>query len=184
MSPIRPRSLWSLTVAERQALLQAVPVVLFIRFVLWRMPLATALRLVRSLSFWHSGRRRQPPVDLIAWAVGAIANRLPRTTCLPRALATQLLLGWHGHWSVLRIGLRRDWGQRGPLADHAWVEFRGRVVIGALDDLHRFQRLPPLPLRALPALIGFYGLSLVARMRTPSSSGRRLPTGQPLEKET
>jgi hypothetical protein len=62
-------------------------------------------------------------------AVGAIAGAAarchPGSTCVPRAVAAQILLRRRGHRAEVRMGFRRD-GRR--LLGHAWVEVDGRRV--------------------------------------------------------
>jgi hypothetical protein len=65
--------------------------------------------------------------DRIAWAANAVDTRLPRSTCLTRAMAASLLLNLHGHPATLRLGVAREDGE---LSAHAWLESNGRIVIG------------------------------------------------------
>ncbi|MGH9900718.1 MAG: lasso peptide biosynthesis B2 protein, partial [Pyrinomonadaceae bacterium] len=76
------------------------------------------------------------------WAVNTSARYVPGATCLPRALATKVLLARSGHRASLCFGVAKDAG--GRLEAHAWVESQGRIVVGALKDLSRYTRLPPL----------------------------------------
>ena len=79
-------------------------------------------------------RRR---IGQIAWAVEAASRRIPGTTCLPRAIATHILLGRLGQASELRLGAALK--PQGHLEAHAWVEVSGRVVIGeAIEGFNRF----------------------------------------------
>jgi hypothetical protein len=84
----------------------------------------------------------QPSVERIAWAVGAASRYVPTATCLSQALAAQVLLARHGHPASLRIGVAR--GAAGRLEAHAWIESRGRIVIGGTADLARYTPLPAL----------------------------------------
>jgi hypothetical protein len=66
---------------------------------------------------------------------------LGEDSCLPRALAAQLLLRRGGIPAELCIGVRR--GAAGKLEAHAWVESRGVVVIGEKGaDLESYVELP------------------------------------------
>lgn len=71
------------------------------------------------------------PPERIAWAVRAVARRVPGTTCLVQALAAAALLRRHGMDADVRIGVTR--GDRGALEAHAWVESGGRVVLGGTE---------------------------------------------------
>jgi hypothetical protein len=78
--------------------------------------------------------------DRIAWAVTAGSRYLPGTgSCLVRALAAHLLLVRRNHPSRLLIGAAKD--DRGRFRAHAWVESRGRIVIGRSEDLSRYTPL-------------------------------------------
>ncbi len=72
-------------------------------------------------------RPRARPADQVAWAVRAASRRLPGTTCLASALATQRLLAREGHASQLTIGVARN--DRG-FAAHAWVVCEGVTLVG------------------------------------------------------
>lgn len=84
--------------------------------------------------------KHQPATDRIqdiAAAVTQISRRwvgvLP---CLPQALAVRSMLhrrGWH---CQLRVGVAR--ASEGGIRAHAWVEYAGEVIIGALPDLDQF----------------------------------------------
>ena len=85
-------------------------------------------------------RSRNRPRERVVWAVQAVARRLPVSGCLAHALVMDTLLHRHGHASHLKIGVRRvDRSVREvPLDAHAWVECDGRIVIGAVADLHEY----------------------------------------------
>ena len=72
---------------------------------------------------------------LLARAVQRGAARLPfATKCLPRAVALHTMLRRRNRPSQLVLGVL-DSSLRGSLDDlHAWVQSRGDVVIGALDQ--------------------------------------------------
>ena len=66
----------------------------------------------------------------------------PRNPCLTQAIVVQRLLRRKGYLSDLRIGVRK--GHEQPLEAHAWVEYRGVVVIGARGLSEEHTRLPSL----------------------------------------
>jgi len=74
--------------------------------------------------------------ETVAWAIRAAGRFLPFATCLPRALATHLLLCRKGCASALKIGVTRDLD--GRFLAHAWIESGDCVVIGTLPDLARY----------------------------------------------
>ncbi len=85
-----------------------------------------------------AGRAARLPLHLTPeppWRTAArvtrVARRVPGATCLTQALATQVLLAWHGHGgATVRLGVRREGD---ALLAHAWLEHRGQVVIGGPD---------------------------------------------------
>ncbi len=110
--------------------------------------LTTARLLIAVLPFryWRSWLGVIGPADqngsgadtetlLLARAVQRGAARLPfATKCLPRAVALHTMLRRRNLPSQLVLGVL-DASLRGSLDDlHAWVESRGEVVIGALDQ--------------------------------------------------
>jgi hypothetical protein len=52
------------------------------------------------------------------------------------------MLGRRGIGSDLRLGVRHDAGPLNPFTAHAWIECKGLVVMGALDDLGDYHVLP------------------------------------------
>lgn len=56
--------------------------------------------------------------------------------CLPRALALRGLLDRRGTDSELKLGTRQ--APSGRYEAHAWLEYRGTVLIGQLPDLETF----------------------------------------------
>ncbi|PYN91815.1 MAG: lasso peptide biosynthesis B2 protein [Candidatus Rokuibacteriota bacterium] len=76
----------------------------------------------------HAAERSDEP--RIAWAVSVTSRYLPLAkNCLVQALVAHTLLERHGHPASLRIGVDAT-GDR-PFRAHAWVESRGRVIVGA-----------------------------------------------------
>jgi hypothetical protein len=128
----------------RGLLLLAGPVVLAVRIVLWILPSATILRIVRRSSDVHAPERtpaRRPPAERVTWAVEAVSRRIPRATCLTQALSAQFLLRRFGYDSRLCLGVART--PRGEFRAHAWLERDGSVLIGGAEA-SAFTRLPAL----------------------------------------
>jgi len=80
---------------------------------------------------FNRSHRPPPTAHRLGQLITAAANRIPGTSCLPRALATQIVLCRHGHQAELHIGVNRD--NEGRFQAHAWVEHGGQVVIGGSD---------------------------------------------------
>jgi hypothetical protein len=93
------------------------------------------------LTLWRAGASlndRQRPLDQLArrlpglaacspaeaaWAITAVARRLPGTRCLAWSLALRGMLAQAGFPSDLRLGVAR--GEAGGITAHAWVESGG-----------------------------------------------------------
>lgn len=127
---------------ERRLLLRAGLLLWAIRLGLWLLPLSTLHRLVAKL------RRMEPilsqadsaNIEKIVWSVAVASHYVPAATCLTQALAGQILLAQYGEPALLQIGVAKN--EAGKLEAHAWVESRGRIVIGASPELFRYTRLP------------------------------------------
>src|SRR5262245_53860720 len=121
------RKLLSLKPRERLLLARSTLLVVAVRVALWTLPLAYVCR---SLS-----RRRTAapelaafPVKRLAWAIQVAARGIPCATCLTQALALQCLLAMAGRESCVCIGVAQK--AAGELESHAWIEYRGKIVIG------------------------------------------------------
>jgi Transglutaminase-like superfamily len=55
--------------------------------------------------------------------------------------AGRVLLGRAGHPSELRVGAAKS--PASGFEAHAWLEHRGQVVLGGLDDLFRYVPMRP-----------------------------------------
>jgi len=130
---VNPVKFFRLPAVEKRVLFQAAAWLVLLRVLLAAAPFARVQRLVsRACEAGAPGVRCHfPAPSRIGYLVAAAANLIPGTTCLPRALATQVLLGRHGHGAELHIGVNRD--SQGRFQAHAWVETGGRVVIGGSD---------------------------------------------------
>lgn len=130
--------LLALPAAERRLLLAAAGLLAAVRVGLWTLPFRSVYGAVRSRG--PSARRAgMPCAERIVWAVEVAARRLPRATCLVRALAAQALLARHGHASELRLGVARGAGR--AFEAHAWLEANGQILIGGATR----ERYVPLP---------------------------------------
>lgn len=73
-------------------------------------------------------------VEISCWAVKSAAHHLPLTLlCLPQALSAKYLLRKDVDIKV-HIGVLMNTSS--DLEAHAWVEWRGKVVLGELPDKH------------------------------------------------
>jgi hypothetical protein len=90
----------------------------------------------------EAGEVNKALVKRVAWSVRVGARFVPSATCLTQALTTMVILGRFGQPASLRIGVAKD--EKGKLQAHAWVESRGKIIVGRLPDLSRFSVLPSL----------------------------------------
>ena len=133
-----------LPAAERWLLVKAALLLSAIRLGLGLLPFQTLRRLLAKVAEASTGLQEtdRSSADRIVWAVEAAGRRLPGAgTCLTQALAAQALLARRGHPALLRIGVLK--GEEGRLEAHAWLESKGRIVIGG-SELERFTPLVAL----------------------------------------
>jgi hypothetical protein len=127
--------------------------VIAIRLGLWTIRFRNLRRIAERISTSH----RRDALDAgeidaitrgIAGNVGLSARFVPEATCLTRALAAQILLGYEGLPSKLRIGVARG-GEANGFRAHAWLECGGKVVVGG-ENMGDFVPLPATPGRRAP----------------------------------
>jgi hypothetical protein len=83
----------------------------------------------------------------VSWAVTAAAKGLPlSTTCLFEALAADVMLRRRGLTCEMCFGVRMP-TRATPFAAHAWIEHRGVVIVGQLEDLRDYAPLSPQRVR-------------------------------------
>ncbi len=75
-------------------------------------------------------------------AVTRASRAVHDPTCLVRALAGWALLGRHGFAGELIIGVSKL--PEGRLEAHAWIQDDDQILIGAIADIGRFERLPSI----------------------------------------
>ena len=88
-----------------------------------------ALRWSSSPRAIAHGRERSDAIDRLVWGVNA-AGQLIHATCLERSMALTMLLAAARVPARLVVGVDRA-GRN--LRAHAWVESRGRIVLGAAE---------------------------------------------------
>ena len=132
----------SLPVSDRRLLMRSVALIGAARAALWVLPFNIARRLLV-----RPGRPRSAPfatTERIGWAISIGKRFVPKGNCLPQALAAESLLVRAGHPVELRVGVAKS--ANGWLEAHAWVESRGRLVVGDLTQgLSTYTPLPALP---------------------------------------
>jgi hypothetical protein len=110
----------------------------------------------------------QETIDKIVWAVSAACKNAPgELSCLHRAIAVRLLLAQYCCPSRLCMGVAH--AENGSLMAHAWVECRGKVVIGNVDNLWPRVSSAPSESRSL----AYRRRVLKSRLRINLDRGRR-----------
>jgi hypothetical protein len=130
---------FNLPTRERTLFVRAMPLVVAVRIALWVLPWRWTQAMTRRLSVARA-RRAPGSVDDIVRAVVRAAGRVPRATCLTRAIAASVMLGRRGVAASIRFGVARD--ARGKFIAHAWVESEGRIVIGGSTSPRRYASFP------------------------------------------
>lgn len=135
----------ALSPAERRLFMGAAGLLTAVRVGLWVLPFRWVHKAVGAIGSPPRSRDdARPTAERIVWAVEAAARRVPRTTCLVRALAAQALLARRGYTSQLRLGVTR--GSNEAFEAHAWIEQDGRVLLGGPVE-PRYVPMPALDLR-------------------------------------
>ncbi len=129
--------------ADQRLLIKSIWLLWVMRFGLWLLPFRTLRRLSSRLTRSTSASRSADDgaIERVAWAVAAASRFVPGTTCLSRALGSQILLAERGVQADLHIGVARN--QHGFRA-HAWVKSGDRIVGGEPEETEQFTSLPPL----------------------------------------
>ncbi len=134
---VNPCKFFFLRREEQRALIKAILLLWACRLGLWLLPFKTLRGLLAKITFLSTWS----PVktDTIIWAMVVGSRYVPAATCLTQALAGQVLLNRHDAPALLRIGVAKD--EQGVFQAHAWVESRGRILIGNSPELHRYTRV-------------------------------------------
>lgn len=112
--------------------------VLLVRVALWCVPYRHLAGWAASVSV-RGGASSNNGLGIesdVVDAVNSASAVVPDATCLTRALSLQLLLGWHGLSSELKIGVDKE--ETGKLVAHAWLVVDQKIVIGKTPDIGRY----------------------------------------------
>jgi hypothetical protein len=129
----KTRTLRRLAPDDRKLVFAALALLTAIKIALWTLSFQRVTRFVKRLSHARPIHRGFNPRQVV-WAVQLASRYVPRATCLPQALTTQILLSWHGHMSRLHIGV----ALAQKFEAHVWVECDGRVVIREAEEIERY----------------------------------------------
>jgi hypothetical protein len=100
------------------------------------LPWLTLRRLLLKLANGNSRfvPAQRPSAHTIARSIKIASRYVPKATCLPQALATQLILIQNAYSSDLEIGVAKN--TNGLLEAHAWVRCESEILIGGVHDLN------------------------------------------------
>lgn len=110
--------------ADKRLILKTFFLNYYMRLITWILP----FKKVRKISRDMGKNRTKDQIDIsrLLWAVNVTSSYVFKSTCLTRALTAQILLEQQGYHSVLRIGVIKD----EEFEAHAWLEYKGEVVLG------------------------------------------------------
>lgn len=133
-----------LSLPDQLLLIKAILLLAIVTLGLRTLPWLTLQRRLLKLANRRSrfAPARRPSAQRIAWAIQVASRYVPKATCLPRALAAQLLLIQSAYPADLQIGVVRN--DDGKFEAHAWVTGESGIVIGGVYDLERFVPLSPV----------------------------------------
>lgn len=83
------------------------------------------------------------PVNSLESIVRVVSRQIPMASCLTQALALRWLLVRAGHRARVHIGVTKS--DTGGFEAHAWVESRGKILLGIKDEVNRFALILALP---------------------------------------
>ena len=114
--------------------LSALITVARVRVALWVLPWP---RLTTSIIASRNGTSLSPSAERLESAVRIVSRAVPYATCLTQALALQRLLARYGYRAIVQIGVCKIDGR---FLAHAWVEHRGRTLLGTSENVARYSR--------------------------------------------
>ena len=126
---------------DRAILVKAAVLLILIRIGLQLLNLNTLRKLLAHIA--RPKQTKQISVYKIIWAITMISPHIPGVKCLARALAAQVMLDRQDYPNQLRIGVGRD--LQGQFIAHAWIEHRGRIVIGGIGRMTKYFNVISLP---------------------------------------
>ena len=121
-------------------LIQTYSLLTLVRLGLLLLPFKTLKGLLIKLSKYRGDQKSSITAKNIARAIARSSRLSPGTVkCLAKALTTNTLMNIYNLPCQLRIGVAKS--QDKGLEAHAWVEAEGKIVVGYLPDLARYQTM-------------------------------------------
>ncbi|MEO1671802.1 MAG: lasso peptide biosynthesis B2 protein [Cyanobacteria bacterium J06631_2] len=126
---------------DKAIVTKATVLLIFIRLGLKFVSLKTLRQQLAKVSLF-SAPDKPLSVYKIIWSITTASSYMPQVKCLARGLAAQTLLQQQGYTPILRIGVTK--GANQMFAAHAWVECKGKVVMGGIGNSIRKYRVMPI----------------------------------------
>ena len=127
--------------SDRFLLLEVATVLIFIRVGLQFIRFQTLHNLLAKIA--QPKQNKQVSIYKIIWAITIVSPHIPGVKCLARAIAAQVILSKQNYPNQLRIGIGKD--NQGQFIAHAWVESRGKTVIGGIGNMSKYYNILSLP---------------------------------------
>lgn len=127
------KKIWSNSPSDRPLLLTATLLLITIKLGLKVMKFQTLQSLLEKIS--QPQKKRTYTLYKIVWAITMVSPYIPGIVCLQRAIAAQFLLRRQGYTTDVRIGAAKD--KTGEMVFHAWVESKGKVVMGGIGNMQK-----------------------------------------------
>ena len=145
----RIRKFLQLSWLDQLLVIQSIFALASIVLALKVLPWLTLQRLSIKFANWLSrfAPSNQPSAQQVAWAIRVARWIVPGATCLPNALAAQLLLIQHSYPADFKIGVAKN--KFGNLEAHAWVTTENGFIIGGVSDLDHYEPLSPIDRKGL-----------------------------------
>ena len=124
----RLRKFLYLSLEDKILFFKAIVLVEVFRISLLIFPLKIVQQFVDSVTQKLS-KPKTMPQEKISWCVKTVGNYIfgPKS-CLPIALAAEILLKENGYPAIINIGVHK--GDEIKLEGHAWVESEGKIIVG------------------------------------------------------
>ena len=121
--------------SDQWLLIQAFVVLAIVVLGLQVLPWLTLQRLLLKFANGYSRfvPAQSPSAQNIARSIKIASQYIPKATCLPQAMAAQLLLIQNSYPVDLQIGVAKN--KDGLLEAHAWVRCRSEILIGGAHGL-------------------------------------------------
>jgi hypothetical protein len=110
--------------ADKRLILKTFFLNYYMRLILWTFPFQKVHKIACKMGIKH--KKDHIEISRLMWAVNATSHYVFKSTCLTKAITSQILLDQYGYVSILRIGVINE----SEFEAHAWVECEGDVVMG------------------------------------------------------